>query len=400
MLVAHKIRLAPNNVQASYLARAAGTARFAYNWALAEWSRQYDACKADPTLDKPSDPALRRQLNAIKREQFPWMLEVTKNAPQMAIIQLGAAFKNFFAGRASYPTFRRKGRDDRFTISNDQFSVEAARIRIPKLGWLRMCETLRFSGTILSASISRTAGRWFASITVDTPDDLFQPPAETQGAVGIDLGVTTLATLSTGKRHEGPKAHKRLLKRLRRLSRGLSRKVKGSANRRKAKDKLARLHAKIANIRQDSLHQLTTSVTRQFDTIGIEDLNVKGMLQNRCLARAVSDMGFYELRRQLEYKALLRGGRVVVAGPWYPSTKTCSCCGHVLKELALAVRLWTCPTCATTHDRDINAAINLRNIAVSSTAAACGGEGAGIARKRKVKPAPEKQESNGKANYV
>ncbi len=292
MLVAHKIRLAPNNVQASYLARAAGTARFAYNWALAEWSRQYDACKADPTLDKPSDPALRRQLNAIKREQFPWMLEVTKNAPQMAIIQLGAAFKNFFAGRASYPTFRRKGRDDRFTISNDQFSVEAARIRIPKLGWLRMCETLRFSGTILSASISRTAGRWFASITVDTPDDLFQPPAETQGAVGIDLGVTTLATLSTGQRHEGPKAHKRLLKRLRRLSRGLSRKVKGSANRRKAKDKLARLHAKIANIRQDSLHQLTTRVTRQFDTIGIEDLNVKGCCKTIVLRARCQTWGF------------------------------------------------------------------------------------------------------------
>jgi putative transposase len=326
MLVAHKIRLDPNNVQATYLARAAGTARFAYNWALTEWTRQYEACKDDASLSKPSEAALRRQLNALKREQFPWMLEVTKNAPQMAIIQLGTAFKNFFAGRARYPTYRRKGRDDRFTLSNDRFAVDYARIRIPKLGWVRMCEALRFTGAIVSTSVSKTAGRWFASITVDTPDDLIQPQANNQGAVGIDLGVTVLATLSDGDKKPGPKAHRRLLKRLKRLSRGHSRKVKGSANRRKAKDKLARLYARIANIRQDSLHQFTTSVTRRFDNIGIEDLNVKGMTQNRCLARVVSDMGFGELRRQLEYKAALRGGRVVVADRWYPSSKMCSNC--------------------------------------------------------------------------
>lgn len=215
-------------------------------------------------------------------------------------------------------------------------------------------------------------------------------------AGGGDLGVSTLATLSTGKRIPGPKAHKRLLGCLKRLSRALSRKVKGSNNRRKAKQKLARLHARIANIRQDSLHQLTTGVTRQFHTIGIEDLNVKGMVRNRCLARAVSDMGFYELRRQLEYKAALRGGMVKVADRWYPSSKTCSCCGHVLDDLPLAVRTWRCPGCKTEHDRDINAAINLRNMAASSTAAARGGEGAGPARERRVKPAPKKQESNGK----
>ncbi len=166
MLVAHKIRLDPNNVQATHLARAAGTARFAFNWALAEWTRQYQVCKADPSLDTPSDPALRRQLNAIKSEQFPWMLDVTKNAPQMAIIQLGTAFKNFFAGRSGYPTFRRKGRDDRFTMSNDQFRVDGGRIRIPKLGWVRMREALRFSGAIMSASISRTAGRWHCSFSL------------------------------------------------------------------------------------------------------------------------------------------------------------------------------------------------------------------------------------------
>lgn len=397
MLVAHKIRLDPNNVQATYLARAAGTARFAYNWALTEWQRQYHASQADPLLSSPSETALRRQLNAIKREQFPWMLEVTKNAPQMAIIQLGAAFKNFFAGRANYPTFRRKGRDDRFTLSNDQFSVDAARIRIPKLGWVRMRENLRFAGTVVSASVSRTAGHWFASITVDTPDDLLLPQADNQGTVGVDFGVTTLAALSTGERITGPKAHRRLLGRLKRLSRGLSRKVKGSANRGKAKARLARVHARIANIRQDSLHQLSHSLTSRFHTIGIEDLNVKGMIKNRCLSRAVSDMGFYELRRQLQYKADLRGGRVVVIDRWYPSSKICSSCGHQLESLPLAVRTWTCPCCCAVHDRDVNAAINLKNMAVSSTVSACGGEGSGLGRKRKVKPAPAKQESNGKA---
>jgi putative transposase len=157
MLVAHRIRLAPNNAQATYFVRAAGTARFAYNWALNEWRKQYEACKTDPTLPEPSDAALRRRLNSIKREHFPWMLEVTKNAPQMAIMQLGRAFENFFAGRARYPRLRSKGRDDRFTLTNDQFRVEGRRIRIPKLGWVRMRETLRFAGHIVSASVARVA---------------------------------------------------------------------------------------------------------------------------------------------------------------------------------------------------------------------------------------------------
>jgi putative transposase len=396
MLVAHRIRLDPNKVQATCLARAAGAARFAYNWALAEWNRQYAAHRADPALPAPSQLSLRRQLNAIKRAQFPWMLEVTKNAPQMAIIQLGRAFENFFKRRARYPCLRRKGRDDRFTLTNDQFTVDAQRIRIPKLGWVRMREALRFTGRIVSAAVTRTAGHWYASITVET-SELPLPPAENQGAVGVDLGVNALATLSTGEASAGPKALRALLGRLRRLGRALSRKVQGSRNRARAKLKLARLHERIANIRRDSLHQLTARITRRFHTIGIEDLNVSGMLGNRRLARAIADMGFHALRRQLVYKAAWRGGRVVVADRWYPSSKTCSGCGHMLATLGLGVRRWTCPGCGAVHDRDHNAAINLRNLAVSSTATACGGEGAGPARERRAKPAPVKQESSGKA---
>jgi len=400
MLIAHKIALDPNNVQATYFARAAGTARFAYNWALAEWQRQYEACKTDTALPKPSQMALRRQLNGIKGEQFPWMLEVTKNAPQMAIIQLGAAFKNFFAGRTKYPKFRKKGLHDRFSLTNDQFSIDGSRIRIPHLGWVRMRETLRFTGKIMSATVSRVADKWFVSITVDTPDDSHLPKAENQGAVGVDLGVSALATLSTGEIVTGPKAHKALLSRLQRLSRGLSRKVKGSENRKQAKLKLARLHARIGNVRSDGLHQLTTELTRRFHTIGIEHLNVRGMVKNRHLSRAVSDMGFFEFRRQLDYKAAQRGGMIVVADRWYPSSKTCSACGHRLETLSLSVRDWTCPECGSVHDRDVNAAINLRNLAVSSTVSACGEEGSGLGRKLKAKPASVKQESSSKATYV
>ena len=238
----------------------------------------------------------------------------------------------------------------------------------------------------------RVADPWFVSITVEVPDQSHLPKAENQGVVGVDLGVSALATLSTGEIITGPKPHKALLTRLQRLSRSLSRKQKGSANRRKAKAKLARLHARIANIRQDALHKLTTDLTRRFHTIVIEDLNVRGMMRNRHLARSIADMGFFEFRRQLEYKAAMRGGQVVVADRWFPSSKTCSACGSVQKEMPLSVRQWTCPDCGAYHDRDLNAAKNLATYAVSSTVSACGGEGYGSGRKARVKPAAKKQE--------
>ena len=407
MLRAHKIALDPNNAQATHLARACGVARFAYNWALAEWTRQYEAWKADNSLPKPNQMALRRQLNAIKRSEFPWMLEVTKCAPQLAIMQLGEAFRNFFAKRAKYPRFRRKGIHDRFSVSNDQFQIEGRRIRIPNLGWVRMREALRFRGKIVSATISRVADRWFASICVSVSDTDHAaslnlrsiPQAESQGAVGVDLGVSALATLSTGEVISGPKALACLLPRLRRLSRSVARKQKGSANRRKARLKLARYYARIANIRTDALHKLTTDLTRRFELIGIEDLNVKGMLSNRHLSRSVSDMGFFEFRRQLDYKARDTGSLVVMADRWFASSKTCSDCGWKLEELPLFVRSWTCPNCGVEHERDVNAAKNLKEYAVSSTVSACGEEGSDQGRKFLVKPASVKQEVSTKDTY-
>lgn len=205
-----------------------------------------------------------------------------------------------------------------------------------------------------------------------------------------------LATLSTGEVIAGPKPRRALLGRLRRLSRSLSRKVKESANRKKARTKLARLHSRIATIRSAALHRLTTDLTRRFHTIGIENLNVRGMLANRSLASSIADMGFFEFRRQLEYKAAMRGGQVVLADRFFPSSKTCSGCGHKVDQLPLALRSWTCSYCGTTHDRDANAAVNLRDLAVSSTAPACGEEGSGWSRKTLVKPASEKQEATSK----
>jgi putative transposase len=185
-----------------------------------------------------------------------------------------------------------------------------------------MRESLRFEGKLMSATVSRVADRWFVSITVDTLT-IAMTQAKNQGAVGVDLGVSALATLSTAEAVTGPKAYKALLCRLQRLSRSLSRKTKGSINRKKAKFKLARLHARISNVRKDALHKLTSDLTCRFHTIGIEELNVRGMVKNRHLARSVSDMSFFEFRRQLEYKAAQHGGQVVVADRWYPSSKTC-----------------------------------------------------------------------------
>ena len=371
MILAHKIQLDPNNKQSTYFAKACGTARFAYNWALAQWKKEYEAG------EKVSEAKLRRELNAVKREQFPWMLEVTKCAPQLAIKDLGKAFVNFFAKRAEFPQFKKKGRKDSFSLSNDQFKVIGKTIRIPNLGYVRMTEELRFIGKIMNATISRKADRWFVAIQVEMPDSNPIHNSESQ-VVGVDLGVKDLATLSDGTKIVGAKPHKALLSRLRRLNKSLSRKKgarKGEKrlnNFYKAKAKLSKLHARITNIRNDETHKLTSMLAESYGFIGIEDLNVSGMAKNQKLARAVLDMSFFEFRRQLEYKTKMKGGRVILADRFYPSSKTCSDCGYKYDELTLSMRNWTCPNCSIHHDRDLNAAINLRNLAGSYSVSACG----------------------------
>ncbi|MGK8253340.1 RNA-guided endonuclease InsQ/TnpB family protein [Moraxella lacunata] len=383
----HIIRLDPTNKQATHFSKACGVARLAYNWALGQWKKQYeqdknyrDDCQAkgitidENRLNKPSQGKLRRQLNAIKREKYPFMLEVTKCSPQLAIMQLGDAFKRFFKGESGYPTFRKKGVNDRFSLSNDQFKLKLKKdkpfIQIPNLGLVKMRENLRFDGKILCAKVFTKGGQWFVSIAVELDNNTQVRQLKTNqtlktlktgNAVGIDLGITDLATLSTGEKIQAPKPLKNKLKKLQRLSKQLSRKQKGSNNREKAKTKLSRLHYQISCIRKDFLHKLSTNLVKKFDVICLENLNIKGMVKNRKLSRAINDLGFYELKRQLIYKANQWGKTLKELDRFYPSSKTCSCCGVKLDELPLSVRNWTCPNCNTNHDRDINASINILN---------------------------------------
>ena len=390
VVLSHRIALVPTAAQEVLLRQAVGVSRFAYNWALAEWKRQYQA------REKPSEAALRRQLNSIKRQQFPWMLLVPKSVPQQAIKNCGAAFQRFFRKQGRYPKFKKKGVRDAARLDNGPgtFAFDGQRVRLPVIGWVKLREELRFSGRALSTTVRRVADRWFVSVPIEV--DLPEAVRESQAAVGIDLGVSTAATLSSGEKLPGPKALHAHLERLQRLSRWHSRKQKGSNNRGKSSMRLARLHARISNVRQNWLHQTTTRLVREFPLIGIEDLNVRGMMANEKLARNIVDIGFHEFRRQLEYKAMLYGAKLVTASRWFPSSKVCSECGLISDELPLSIRDWSCE-CGAFHDRDINAARNLRRYALDRASCArinaCGEEGSGAGLTPSVKPASLKQES-------
>jgi putative transposase len=398
VILAHRIRLDPTTAQEARFTRACGVARFAYNWGLAEWRRQYAAG------ERPSEIALRKRLNALKNGCFPWMREVSKNVPQQAIKNLGRAYTNFFGDLTKYrrgeipwkrvraPRFKKKGRNDAFRADNgpdkrrpDAVTSAGRRVKLPLIGWVAMCEEVRFAGRILSVTISRQADHWYASFAIEVE---YVPDVRAdESVVGVDLGVSALATFSDDTpKVPAPKPLGRYLKKLRRLSRAMSRKLRGSRNRAKAKTKLARLYARITTIRSDALHKVTTYLTR-YRTIVIEDLNVAGMLANRRLSRAIADVGFFEFRRQLEYKAAMAGSTVIVAGRWFASSKLCSACGAKNETLTLSERTWTCPSCGTDHDRDCNAAVNLARYAESSPASACGAEGPGDGHQTVVKPA-------------
>ena len=364
MIRGHKIRLYPNNKQETYFKKACGIARFSYNWALSEWKRRSEAGKL------VTEAVLRKELNAVKRVKYPWMLEVTKCAPQLAIkIGLGNAIMNYQAKRAGPPQFHRKFVNDSFSISNDQFIIIDDKVRVPCLGWVRMAECLRFDGKIIGAAINRTADEWHISVQVEMPDAKAEHASENQ-AVGVDLGVKNLAILSDGTVVAGSKAGKKYGQRLRRLNKELSRRKgakKGEAKSRnfiKTKRKISRLYARAANIRLDDTHKLTTMLAANFGLIGIENLNIKGMMSNHKLARSIADMSFFEIRRQLEYKTAASGAKLVIADRWYASSKTCSVCGYVNSSLELKDREWVCINCGEMHERDYNASINLKNYAM------------------------------------
>lgn len=388
MILGHAIALNPTPAQAAAFRRACGVARFAWNWGLAEWKRMHEAG------EKPSATKIKAKWNAARRTEFPWSLEVTKCASGQAIIDLGSAFANFFrdlkkakgSRRARFPRFKSKRQDTGFALWNDQFQIEGNRIRIPRVGWVRMHEELRFTGKIMGARVSRIGTRWHVSVQVET---VVSHDAPLGDAVGIDVGITTLMTLSRplpdGRTEiENPRARRSMLGRQRRLSRRISRqeqrrrKTNAKTSRRQMirRDRLRRLHHRIACVRKDAIHKATTLIASSFSTIVIEDLNVAGMAKHKRLAGSVQDASFYEIRRQLDYKATMRGGRVVVVDRFFPSSKTCSSCGHVVDKLPLSKREWACPECGTIHQRDANAATNIELVGAASSEPLAGGPSA------------------------
>lgn len=358
MIKAHKIRLHPTPEQVNYFARAAGTARFTFNWAVAEWQKQYEAG------GKPSALALRTQFNESKKDQFPWVYEVTKCAVEGAFVDVAAAFKNFFEGRKAgrktgYPKFKSKKRSRAsFYLANDKFTVGDHWIDVPKLGRVNMAESLRFSGKILSARISKTASWWFVSITVDLPDEIL---VNTHPPVGIDVGLNRLATLSDGKRYENQRPLAHQLKKLRRLNKELARRTKGGKNWLKTKDKLGRAHYEITSLRLDWLHKLTTEIAKTSGIVAVEDLHVKGLIRNRCLSRSFSDAAVGKLLDLLESKVPRQGGMLLKVDRFFPSSQLCHCCGVRKDDLTLADRIFVCPNpdCGYIGDRDENAALNI-----------------------------------------
>jgi putative transposase len=362
MILAHKIRLNPTTEQATYFGKAAGTARFVYNWGLARWIELYEAG------EKPTAFRLKKEFNALKREQFPWVTEVAKDVAEGAFANLGAAFKNYFESRQGqrrgekmgYPKFKSKKHGKlSFNLNNDKFKVDGNFLYVPKLGWVNMAEELRLEGKIMGATLSKHADWWYVSIHVEIEPP--QPREFPKEYVGIDLGVLTLATLSEpgAESFENQKHLRAGLRQLKRLNRELSRRQTGSQRWLKTKRKLARLHKQTVDRRNDDIHKTTTSIARTYRVIGIENLNVKGMIQNRRLALSVSDAALGEVARQLQYKAEMMGGFTVKVDRFYPSSKICGVCGEVNDDLTLSDREWQCQGCGTVHDRDRNASQNI-----------------------------------------
>jgi putative transposase len=362
LLLGFKTELKVNNRQRTLLAKHCGVARHAWNWGLGLTHQILDHNKANPQdkIKFPSAVDLHKWLVALVKPERPWYYEVSKCAPQYALRQLSEAWKQAFKKVKKPPRFKKKGRADSFTVDGS-LAVEHFRVKLPVIGWLKTYERLPVDQTPKSFTISRTAERWFVSWKVEV-----EPTNNTKSVavVGVDLGVKVLATLSTGVVFEGAKSYRKYEKKLSRLQWLNRHKVKGSTNWKKAQIQIARLHARIANIRKDTLHFLTSYLAKNHSRIGIEDLNVSGMMANHKLAKAIADMGFYEFRRQLEYKCQLYDSELVVIDRWFPSSKTCSNCGTKKEALTLAERVFHCDHCDLEIDRDLNASINLEKEAL------------------------------------
>ena len=408
----------PTPEQVKYLKRACGTRRFIYNWGREQWEKQYQAYKleqetvpeAERMLRPPNANALKAQFHAIREQEYPWTYDVTKCVVEGAFSDLGQAYANFFAGRGNYPNYKKKGKShESFYLSTDKFTVGSHWIAIPglgrfildgrkqekdrgklrrKLGTVNLAEKLRFveeghatvpskkrnrrkqvvceEVKILGATVSCEAGHWYVSIQVEIKRER---PSTPERVVGVDVGLKQAAVVSDGRRLENQKPLALHLKKLGKLQRKLSKKQKTkdpetkrtvfSNNYQKQRLKVARKHQQIANIRRDVQHKFTTELARTCGAIGIEDLNILGMMANRNLARAIADAAMGQLLQFLKTKVANAGGDLFIASRWFPSTKRCSCCGHVKKRMPLKHRTYQCLACGLVIDRDFNAALNL-----------------------------------------
>ncbi len=344
----YKYELNPNNVQRTHFYQHAGAARFAYNWALN---------RVKSRISRPNAMQLNKEWNVWKHENAPWWNQVSKWAPQSAFQNLQIAFEKFFNKKTRYPKFKSKKRSrNSFRFSSDIKVVGIRHIQLPRLGLIKLKEAHNVEGRILAATITERANRWFVSIRTQQEIDV----PENQGpSIGVDLGVKVLATLSNGQMITGPKAHKSNLKLQQRINRKWIRTEPGSKRRERVRRRLAKLHYRISCIRNDATHKFTSMLAKTYGTIGIEDLNVAGMVRNHSLARSISDMGFGEFRRQLEYKTKWYGSKLVIHGRFFASSKTCSSCGVKKDMFLLSERIFECSSCGLKLDRDVNAAINL-----------------------------------------
>lgn len=363
MLLSIKTRLKLNSSQRVLMSKHAGIARFTYNWGLATWQALYKDGY------KPNYRLLRTFFNNHVKTNpgLAWLKEngICQQITEFAFEYLGVSYKRFFKGLGAYPNFKKKGRStDSFTInaSGKPISVGGTRIKLPTIGWVKTYEGLPHVQTS-KFTISERAGNWYISFAFE---QTAEQPINKISVVGVDLGIKQLATLSTGVVFDNPRATKKMKKKLAKKQRQLARKIKGSNQHLKQKLRVAKTHERTSDIRLDATHKATTIISKNHAKIVVENLNVSGMMANHKLAGAVSDANFYEFRRQLEYKAKKFGSVVILADRFYPSSKTCSSCGHI-QNMPLKVRTFDCENCGIIIDRDLNASINLSKVGCAVT---------------------------------
>lgn len=361
MLLSFKTELKPNNRQVTLFRQHCGVARHAYNFGNAAIQEALQLRETDKTVKLPSAIDLHKRLVAEIKPANPWYYQSSKASPQQALAEVRTAWDRCFKKVSKQPRFKKKGKSkDSFyleqgTKAKPGISNDGNRVKLPKIGWVRLHEPLPITATH-NCVISRTADKWFIAIKYE----IEQPPVPlNRPSIGVDIGIKELAVTSDGKVFTNPKAYRKMSKRMKRLQRSVSRKVKGSKNRIKAVRKLAKLHSRISFIRKDAIHKLTNYLAKNHSVIKIEDLSIKAFLKNHKLAGAIADCGMYEFKRQLEYKTEKFSSQLILVDRFFPSSQICSNCGKHRHKMPLKNRVYHCPECGHTEDRDLNAAKNI-----------------------------------------